>query len=78
MRVRVPFGLPLLKDSTMADMDSVLLFDTLTDDPDNGERIFATLGPQGHLCSKEELLAMCRAAIADVRAGNGRDIDLTR
>jgi hypothetical protein len=59
----------------VVDMDTVLLVDTLTET--EGERIYATLGPKGHLCSKEELLAMCRRAIADVQAGNGREIDLT-
>lgn len=59
----------------MADMETRLLFDNLTET--SGERIYVTLGPKGHLCSNAELLAMCRRAIADVRSGNGEDVDLS-
>jgi len=60
----------------MADMDTVLLVNTLTDT--GGEYISCTLGPDSDKFTREELLAMCRTAIADVAAGNGEDIDLSR
>lgn len=56
----------------MADMDTVVLVNTLASE-EGGEYLACTLGPQGHLLSRNELEAMCRKAIADVEA---EDIDL--
>ena len=50
----------------MADMDSVLLINTL--DQEDGIYLSATLGPKGHLCSHDELIAMCFKAINDHEA----------
>jgi len=42
-----------------------------------GEFISASLGPEGHKCSRIELMRMIAAALKDVKSGNAREIDLS-
>ena len=55
----------------MADMDTVILKN------DDEEYISVTLGPEGHLCTNDELMTMVRTAIASIQRGEDREIDLT-